>query len=277
MVKGLKVTDGCFGFGDRMLFNGISFEVGEKQVLTILGPNGAGKTTLLKCMMGFYKWASGTSELNGKDITSYSPREITRHLSYVPQMKDTTFDYSVREMVMMGRAGHIKLYESPGDKDREIVDRYLERLDITHLADRRYNTLSGGEMQLVMIARALVSEPEFLVLDEPESNLDYSNQLRILDLIEELSKEMTCIINTHYPEHALRISDKTLMLDGRGGYICGDTEEVITEQNLMDVFRVRARIGTMDENGETYRYIVPVGRIRCRGCASALLPKAVMV
>ena len=277
MVKGLKVTDGCFGFGDRMLFNGISFEVGEKQVLTILGPNGAGKTTLLKCMMGFYKWASGTSELNGKDITSYSPREITRHLSYVPQMKDTTFDYSVREMVMMGRAGHIKLYESPDDKDREIVDRYLERLDITHLADRRYNTLSGGEMQLVMIARALVSEPEFLVLDEPESNLDYSNQLRILDLIEELSKEMTCIINTHYPEHALRISDKTLMLDGRGGYICGDTEEVITEQNLMDVFRVRARIGTMDENGETYRYIVPVGRIRCRGCASALLPKAVMV
>ena len=276
MVQGLKVTDGNFGFGSHRLFDRISFEVGEREVLTVLGPNGAGKTTLLKCTMGFYEWDSGIAELNGRDIRSYSPREMSKHLSYVPQMKDATFDYTVSEMVMMGRASHIMLYDSPGDRDREIVDSYMERLGIGHLADRRYNTLSGGEMQLAMIARALVSEPEILVLDEPESNLDYSNQLRILDLVEELADEMTCIINTHYPEHALRISDKTLMLDGRGGFIYGGTEDVITEENLMDVFRVRAKIGALEEGGETYRYIVPIGRIRCRGFASALPPKAVM-
>ena len=262
MVKGLKVTGGCFGFGDRRLFDDISFEVGEREVLTILGPNGAGKTTLLKCTMGFYDWDSGVAELNGRDIRSYSPRELTKHLSYVPQMKDAAFDFTVEEMVMMGRAGHIRIYESPGDRDRELVRTYLERLGIDHLADRHYNTLSGGEMQLVMIARALVSEPEILVLDEPESNLDYSNQLRILDLIEELSREMTCVINTHYPEHALRISDKTLMLDGRGGYIYGNTEDVITEENLMDVFRVHARIGSFEHEGEIHKFIVPLGRLQ---------------
>ena len=277
MVKDLKVTNGRFGFGDRVLFSDISFEVGDNQVLTILGPNGAGKTTLLKCVMGFYKWSSGKAEFNGRDISTFSPRELTKHLAYVPQMKSATFDYTVREMVMMGRSGHIGMYDSPSEADEAIVYSYLERLNIASLADRRYNTLSGGEMQLVMIARALVSEPEILVLDEPESNLDYSNQLRIMDLIEELSGEMTCIINTHYPEHALRISDKTLMLDGKGNYIFGDTADVITEENLMNVFRVKARTGSMTENGETYRFIIPIGRLRCPGCVSVRRPTAVTV
>lgn len=261
MVVNLKVVDGCFGFSDRILFKDLSFDVGEKQVLTILGPNGAGKTTLLKCIMGIYRWRSGRSELDGKDIKEMSPKDVTKHIAYVPQMKTASFDYSVKEMVMMGRASHIKLYDSPGDTDREIVDSYMRKLGISELAERRYNTLSGGEMQMVMIARALVSEPEILILDEPESNLDYSNQLKILDLIEELSQEMTCIINTHYPEHALRISDTTLMLDGHGGWVFGDTRDIINEENLLNIFRIRARIGTIDDNGAEHRFIVPLERI----------------
>ena len=257
----MRVHDGCFGFGDRVLFKDLSFEVEDRRVMTILGPNGAGKTTLLKCMMGMYRWRSGGAELNGRDISGMSPKEITKHIAYVPQMKSSSFDYTVEEMIMMGRASHIKLYESPGEKDKAIVSRYMDRLDISGLAERRYNTLSGGEMQMVMIARALVSEPEILVLDEPESNLDYSNQLKILDIIEELSQEMACVINTHYPEHALRISDTTLMLDGRGRWVFGNTPDIINEDNLLNIFRIRAKIGTVDDNGKEHRFIVPLERV----------------
>lgn len=262
MVVRLAVRNGTFGYGERILFDSVSIEAEEKGVLTILGPNGAGKTSFLKCIMGINKWISGTSELDGKDIKTMSPREITRHIAYVPQMKGASFDYSVREMVMMGRASHIRIYESPGEKDREIVDGYMDRLGISGLADRRFNTLSGGEMQMAIIARALVSEPSILILDEPESSLDYSNQLKILDLIAELSQEMLCVINTHYPEHALRISDHTLMLDGKGGSIFGATGDVITEGNIERVFGVRARIGSFEDDGETHKFIVPLGRLR---------------
>lgn len=253
----LKVDKGMFGYGDDVLFRDIDFELGDSEILTILGPNGAGKTTLLKCVMGILKWKQGRSELNGKDIRSYSPKELSRVISYVPQMKGTSFDYSVEEMIMMGRSPHIRLYESPSDKDWEIVDGYIERLGISRFRKRNYNTLSGGEMQLVMIARALVSQPTILVLDEPESNLDYYNQLKILDLIEDVSKDMSCVINTHYPEHALRISDKTLMLDSEGRYLYGRTEDVVTEDNLERVFGVRTIMGSVERDSMKYQYIIP--------------------
>ncbi len=262
MVVKLAVRNGSFGYGDRILFENVSIEAEDKGVLTILGPNGAGKTSFLKCLMSINKWTSGTSELEGKDISTMSPKEITRHIAYVPQMKGASFDYSVRDMVMMGRASHIRIYESPGDRDMEIVDGYMERLGISALAERRFNTLSGGEMQMATIARALVSEPSILILDEPESSLDYSNQLKILDLISELSEEMLCIINTHYPEHALRISDHTLMLDGKGGSIYGPTGDVITEENIERVFGVHARIGSFEHEGEIHKFIVPLGRLQ---------------
>lgn len=253
----LKVDKGTFGYGDDVLFRDIDFELGDSEILTILGPNGAGKTTLLKCVMGILKWKQGRSELNGKDIRSYSPKELSRVISYVPQMKGTSFDYSVEEMIMMGRSPHIRLYESPSDKDWEIVDGYIERMGISRFRKRNYNTLSGGEMQLVMIARALVSQPTILVLDEPESNLDYYNQLKILDLIEDVSKDMSCVINTHYPEHALRISDKTLMLDSEGGHLYGRTEDVVTEDNLERVFGVRTIMGSVERDSMKYQYIIP--------------------
>ncbi len=258
----LAVRNGTFGYGERILFDNVTIEAEDKGVLTILGPNGAGKTSFLKCIMGMNKWISGTSELEGRDIASMSAKEITHHIAYVPQMKGASFDYSVKEMVMMGRASHIRIYESPGEKDREIVDGYMEKLGISGLAERRFNTLSGGEMQMAIIARALVSEPSILILDEPESSLDYSNQLKVLDLITELSQEMLCVINTHYPEHALRISDHTLMLDVKGGSIYGTTEEVSTEENIERVFGVHARIGSFEHEGEIHKFIVPLGRLQ---------------
>ena len=262
MVVNLNVHGGSFGYSEIDLFRDVNLDVEGSEVLTILGPNGAGKTTLLKCIMGFLPWRSGRSELNGRVMESYTAKQLTKHMAYVPQMKAPSFDYSVREMVLMGRAPHIRLYDQPGDDDRRIVSENLEMLGISHLSDRRFNTLSGGEMQLAMIARALVSEPEILILDEPESNLDYSNQLKVLDLIEEVSKDIACIINTHYPEHALRISDKTLILDGKGDYIYGKTKDVITEENLLRTFSIHARIGSMQEGSDTYSYIVPIRRVK---------------
>ena len=256
--EGVSVEKGCFSYGQRELLHDVTFDVSPREVLTILGPNGAGKTTLLKCMMGLNTWDSGASYVDGRDISKMPLRNVSRHIAYVPQLKTTSFDYTVREVVMMGRSCHIPIFSTPGEKDTGIVENTISRLGIEHIADRKYNTLSGGEMQLVMIARALVSEPSILVLDEPESNLDYYNQLKVLELIREISKEMSCIINTHYPEHAMGISHKTMMLDGKGDYLYGRTEEIITEENIERIFSVKAIIGQVERESSPYKYIIPI-------------------
>ena len=258
LSEGLSVENGCFSYGQRELLKDVTFDVNPREVMTILGPNGAGKTTLLKCMMGLNTWDSGASYIEGKDISKMSIRDVSRHIAYVPQMKTSSFDYTVREVVMMGRSCHIPIFSTPGEDDVKIVEDTIGRLDIGHIANRKYNTLSGGEMQLVMIARALVSEPSVLVLDEPESNLDYYNQLKVLELIRDISKDVSCIINTHYPEHAISISQKTMMLDGKGDYLYGKTEEIITEENIERIFSVKAVIGNVERDSSSYRCIIPV-------------------
>ena len=259
----LEVKNACFSYRPGKapdLLRDINLSVNKGEVLTILGSNGAGKTSLLKNVLGLLPWTSGLTLLDGKDIKAWHERELWQKISYVPQAKALTFSYSVADMVLLGRNAHLRLFEQPGEHDRKLVDKALEMIGISHLKYRQCNEISGGELQMVLIARALCAEPEILVLDEPESNLDFRNQLIVIDTIEKLSKELgiTSIVNTHYPAHALRISDKTLLLGREGEYFFGPTREVMEEHKLARIFQVDVRICALEIDGRKQEAIIPL-------------------
>ena len=256
----LSVQDGCFSYrAGQPLLEHIRFEVESGDVLAILGPNGAGKTTLLKCMLNLLHWREGQTLLDGEDVGAMPVRALWQKVAYVPQAKQTSLFCTVEEMVLLGRSSRIGAFSAPSKEDFRQARAAIERLGLSHLFGRRCCELSGGEVQMVLIARALSSQPGVLVLDEPESNLDFKNQLLVLDTIEELAKSgLTCIFNTHFPAHALRRANQALLL-GRGGKsVCGKTCEVVTEDRISEFFGVRAVIGEMQTPLGVYQDVIPV-------------------
>lgn len=257
------VEHGSFAYPHgRTLFQDVSFHVERGKMLAILGPNGAGKTTLLRCMMGFLQWNQGRSTLDGQDIASLSQRELFSSIAYVPQSKNTTLSTSVKDMVLLGRSNRCGIFGKPNAHDREIAVQTLERLGLTALADQSCAKLSGGELQMVLIARALAGEPKIIILDEPESNLDFKNQLVVLQTLHTLTEQgISCIFNTHYPVHALCHADQALLLD-RQGHICfGDTRTVITEENMRRAFGVETVIGEIETPYRSYADVLAVGTL----------------
>lgn len=250
----LEVKNGGFSYqkGQRTLKN-ISFAIEDHSIVAILGPNGIGKTTLLKCITGLLRWTEGASYFHGKNIAEMSTKEIFKKIAYVPQAKNTTFAYTVEDMVLMGRASHIGLMAKPKKHDRELADQAMEMLGITKLRYKSCNRISGGQLQMALIARALCQEPEVLVLDEPESNLDFRNQLIILDTIKRLAKQkITCLFNTHYPNHALNIADHALVLGHDSTTVFGPVAEVLTEERVQSIFNVEVDIAKLKKGSIDY-------------------------
>ncbi|WP_352398250.1 ABC transporter ATP-binding protein [[Clostridium] aminophilum] len=255
----LEVRDGCFGYAGKLILRDINFEIGEKTIMTVLGPNGVGKTTMLKCIMGFLKWVSGENYLDGRKIASYTDREFWKKTSYVPQAKRSVFSYRCIDMIVMGLSSRQNFFEVPSREDYEKAEHVMEMLGIADLSGKYCNALSGGELQMVMIARAIISDPELVILDEPESNLDMKNQLRVIDTIVKIKEEFgtSCLINTHFPDHALAISDTTLMLGAYNRKLLGKTKEVVTEDNIRQFFSVCSKIVSLRISSEEYQTIFP--------------------
>ncbi len=255
----LKAINGTFGYGKKPLLRNIDINVDANTILTVLGPNGVGKTTLLKCIMGFLQWKEGKTLLDGKPLQAYSNKEIWKKISYVPQAKKNVFSYTVHDMVVMGLSATQNFFQLPKKEEYDKAYHMLNTVGIVKLANKYCNELSGGELQMVMIARALVSKPELLILDEPESGLDMRNQIRILEVIQQASKKMNtaCIINTHFPNHALNISDKTLLLGYDNQKLFGNTKELLTEENIERFFSVRSRIVSFTAEEQNYKTIFP--------------------
>ena len=255
-----EVKNGSFGYKSRTILNDINFTVNDGEVMSILGSNGVGKTTLLKCMMGLLKWNSGTSCIDGKNISEYKSREFWQKIAYVPQAKGAAFGYSAIDMVTLGRSAHLGTFSQPKAEDKEAAERAMEDMGITYLRDKLCTEMSGGELQMVLIARALTISPSMLVLDEPESNLDFKNQLIILETIRDLSKKrgISAVVNTHYPEHALKISDKALILNRDGTNIFGSAENIINEENMKRSFSVQVFIDTFKHMEKEYKSVVPL-------------------
>ena len=249
-----RVENGCFGYKEKQILKKISFTVGNGEVLSVLGSNGVGKTTLLKCMMGLLKWNSGHSYVDDQEISQMKHKDFWQKIAYVPQAKGAAFGYSALDMVTLGRSAHL------GTEDRKAAEEAMEEIGIIHLRDKLCTEMSGGELQMVLIARALIIAPSMLVLDEPESNLDFKNQLIILETIQKLSRNrgISAIVNTHYPEHALKISDKALLLNQDGTNVFGNADEVINVENMRHSFSVQVHINQFSVDGRDYRSVVPL-------------------
>lgn len=225
------------GYRDRLVGSAITIDVKEGEALALLGPNGGGKTTLLKTLLGLLPPRAGNVTLNGKPLAAFSVRERARVIAYVPQVHTGTFAFSVETVVLMGRTAHGSLFARPSAHDVSVASAMLARLGIPHLAQRPYTEISGGERQLVLLARALAQEPRFVVLDEPTAALDFGNQGKVLNEIEELAKSgLGVLFTTHDPNHALRAAHRVCLL--RDGRIVaeGKTSAVLTRENLETLY-----------------------------------------
>ena len=261
-----EVKNGFFAYSDnkknpnQSVLSGISYKVEKGRILGILGPNGVGKTTLLRCSMGMLKWNQGQSLIDGVDLRDMSPQQQWRKMAYVPQAKGVAQQLTVWDMVLLGRSSHIKPWQQPSQKDKEIAAKAIQQVGISKLADKYCHQISGGELQMALIARALAGEPQMIVLDEPESNLDFKNQLIVLETLRNLSESegISCIFNTHYPGHALEYCHDALVLDRSGSSLWGPVREVLTQDNLRRTFGVEVHVHDVTVNGKTYSEILPL-------------------
>ena len=195
-----EVKNISFSYNDEQIFSDISFSIGRGEVLCILGPNGTGKTTLIKCLNGLHDIDSGDILINGKNIKKLSFREISKHIGYIPQSHVPSFPFKVFDVVLMGRAPYLNLTDSPKEEDVKIAQEALKTLGIEYLKDKEYTNLSGGERQLVFLARVLCQKPDMLILDEPTSHLDFGNQIKLLEIIDNLAKSgLSIIMSSHFP------------------------------------------------------------------------------
>ena len=255
----LEIKDITFSYDKHVVFKDLNFKLESPDVLSILGPNGIGKTTLIKCLLGIKKKAGGEILIDGKDIDKFDKKDFYSFVAYLKQGGKETSIYTVLDTVLLGLASQINPLLKPKDSDVEKVYNILKELGIYHLKDKYVSKLSGGEAQMVFMARALIREPEILILDEPESNLDYRNQLLMLDTIDRLkSRGKLIIFNTHYPEHALRYSNKVLLLNNSYKYKFGNTADIITKDNIEETYRIKAAVGELKDGDTIYKDIIPL-------------------
>lgn len=238
-----------YAFKKKQVLSDVSFEQQPGSLLCLLGPNGVGKSTLFRCMLGLLPGYTGRIMINGRDARECSAGELARQVAYVPQSHAPAFSYSVLDMVLMGTSSQFSLLAVPGKKQRLLAAEALEQVGIAHLASRSFLHLSGGERQLVLIARALAQQARILMMDEPTANLDYGNQLRVLACVKELTRTgYTVILSTHNPDQALLFADQVLALsDGR---VCayGPPDQVITEELIEALYRVQIRLERLHDN-----------------------------
>jgi len=244
--------------GETVLHD-VSLELTQGEILYILGRNGGGKTTLLSCLAGLLTPASGEITLDGMPLAVFNAAERSRKIGLIPQMHTPVFAYTVREMVMMGRAPHLHWLESPSQVDQTIVDESLEQVGIYELRDRPYTGISGGERQLVMISRGLAQKCQILLMDEPTAHLDLSNQHRVLEIVQQLSKQgLSFIVSSHAPNDALTYADQVLLLSDGWVTDYGLPETTLTEPLLSSVYGIQTEVIYQRENGTaTPRAVVP--------------------
>ena len=234
----LSGHDLTIGYADRTVGHGLDVALAKGEVLALLGPNGGGKTTLLKTLLGLIRPKAGEVRLGGRPLGAISVRERAHILAYVPQVHVGTFAFTVEAVVLMGRTAHSSLFSRPSAHDRNVAAAALARFGIARLSQRPYTMISGGERQLVLLARALAQEPQFIVLDEPTASLDFGNQGKVMREIRALAASGHGVLfTTHDPNHALRAADRAYLLREGTRIAEGAVADVLNRTQLEELYR----------------------------------------
>ena len=241
-----------FSYGSAPVLRDVTFRAEPGEVIAVLGPNGVGKSTLFRCLLGFLRPTSGEVRVDDRPLREFSRRELAREVAYIPQSYTPTYDYTVRQCVLMGATAQLGALQSPTDAQQELTERTLESLGIAHLAERGSQRISGGERQLMLIARALVQDARVLIMDEPTANLDYGNSCRVMERVQQLGRQgYTIIFSTHDPNQAFSYATKVLALKDGGVMASGAPRDVLTEAVLSQLYgipvarcEVQTKLGT---------------------------------
>lgn len=267
----LRVNNISFFYDDYRVYDNISFTVNEGEVLCLMGPNGCGKTTVIDTVLGIHKPAKGDIILCGKPLAQYKRHDIAQHIAYVPQLHNITFPFSVLQVVLMGRTSYTGLFGEPTGEDEEIAMEALKKVGMQNYADRPYSMLSGGEIKLVLLARALGQKTPLIVLDEPTAHLDFKKELIFLETIAEIcqKEKLAVLMATHMPNHAFWFESiglptyAGLMQRGLSGFYAKDkASAVLTEENIAEIYKVRAQIVSGYENGRESKTVALFGSIK---------------
>jgi iron complex transport system ATP-binding protein len=235
----LTLNSVAIGYATRTLVRDVNFTLRPGEAIAVLGRNGSGKTTLFRAILGLLAPMSGEICIGEKNVGLLAPADIARVIAYVPQAINSTLGLRVIEVVEMARAPHLAWYARPLAKERKIAEAALTELNMHDFAERRFDELSGGEKQLVLIARALAAQAPIILMDEPTANLDFGNQYLILDEIAKLKRRgISVLFTTHAPDHALRIADRTLTMARDGRARLGATRETLTADALTSLYDV---------------------------------------
>lgn len=264
----LSVEGAVFSYSKEsaIIFKDIGFAVEKGQVFCLLGPNGCGKTSLLDCVLGLNKLNRGSIQIQGRDIKSFKPGQVAQHIAYVPQRHEGSFPYTVMEMVQMGRAAYTDRFSSPSAEDKQIARKALDQVGLSHLRHRPFTHLSGGERQLVMIARALAQNTLMIIMDEPTSHLDFRHEIVVLETIVQLVRDagVAIVMATHFPNHVFYFDNQDLpvvcaLMHRQGFLAVGRAEEVLNQRNMQKLYGVNTRLISVPWDKERYlRHLVPV-------------------
>ena len=264
----LTVKDAAFSYRNKKgvekhVFDGIDFSVERGEIFCIVGPNGCGKSTLIDCLLGLNKLEAGDILIADKSISEFKAKELASHIAYVPQNHKITFGYTVLDIITMGRTYEQRVFEPPTEEERDYARKCLSLVGLSGFETRDYSKLSGGELQLVLIARALCQKADVLIMDEPTAHLDFRHELNVMEIIAKLVKEqqISIIMATHFLNQAYYLENAgvntrvALMSDCHFGMI-GTPSEVLSEENLLKVFNIVTEVAST-KDGER-KYIIPL-------------------
>lgn len=239
----ITVRDLCFSYGTRSVLTDVGFTAESSTLIAVLGPNGVGKTTLFRCILGLQRHYDGFISVDGDDAKRLSAKELAHRIAYIPQIHAQTFGYTVLDMVLKGTSHAVSSLTLPGKRETETAMAALDRLGIASLAEKNFTHLSGGEQQLVLIARALAQQAKTLLMDEPTASLDYGNQAHVLNIVRGLADEgYTVILSTHNPQHALWYADTALALSAGRVAAFGAPSDVMDAALIEQLYHLRVEL-----------------------------------
>jgi len=251
----LEIKNVSYSYGKSEILHEISFKVEKGELMCVLGPNGCGKTTLLKNILGLLTPSAGSVLIDGDEVQKLSQKKLAQVMGYIPQAHTPPFPFKVFDVVLMGRTAYLSSLALPNKRDEEIAHEALEKLNITHLKDSIYTKISGGEKQLVLIARALAQQPKILIMDEPTSSLDFGKQNIVLEHVRLLARKgISILMVTHDPGQAFFCADKVVTLKKGRLLELGIPQDVISEDSMRAMYDTEVKIDRMQ---------LPDGRIIC--------------